>query len=211
MAFFLTNLSPEVLGEILSRLSPKELNDARRTSRQFEKLCDENAIWEKFLKKEHQIRPYKNTYIQHPEARQPGHIHYDQTGRDYLNSLIDQELHNNQTLTDTQRAHLGSALVRKLIQNEKLTITQAVQDSSPSQVEGLNADQIRGIKDGLTRECIKADLTREQVNHDWFKNPHAHAAKNGIPYEQYQGLSYDAARGVSDGLHRPKHNFSSVI
>ncbi|MDF2939871.1 MAG: hypothetical protein K0R66_513 [Gammaproteobacteria bacterium] len=84
---------------------------------------------------------------------------------------------------------------------------------------GLNYDQVGyGILQGLTCEQLEgldqyqiqglhAGLSKEQVNHKWFEGSHAEAARKGIPYETYAGLSnVQVGGGILQGLSREQVN-----
>lgn len=49
---------------------------------------------------------------------------------------------------------------------------------------------------------LLAGLTRAQVEHDWFTDRHFKAARRELPYEEYEGLSYDQADGLVKSLKR---------
>jgi hypothetical protein len=69
-----------------------------------------------------------------------------------------------------------------------------LQGLSRDQVEDLNYDQIEGLRAGLDKT---------QVNHTWFKSPHAQAARQNIPYACFQGLSFEQVEyGICQGLSR---------
>ncbi|MGD9152652.1 MAG: hypothetical protein PVG30_03210 [Gammaproteobacteria bacterium] len=188
---------------MLLYLSPKDLAKISLVKKRFKKLSNSDIIWGRFLKKDKRNdkrnkdennahrSDNKKLYINEVEFRKPGYIHYDIKGVDYL---IRKVFKQRTDLTDIQKAHLGSALVRRLICTEQLTIKKALYNSLPQQVIGLNEYQLRGIRAGLTRE---------QVNHKWFDYWHAEAAKKGISYEQYQGLTENQVEyGILKGLKR---------
>ncbi len=48
----------------------------------------------------------------------------------------------------------------------------------------------------------RGGLSREQVNYPWFSQAHAYAAKAGIPYAKYQGLTEMQVKFIMRGLCR---------
>jgi len=152
---FFDRLPSELILEILSFLSPKELTQTTNlVSHEWEQMSNHDWLWgESFQRNLVMIDPNnpnkdnKQTYWDNPQARKPGYIHYDQTGRNYLNGLIDDKLQDNQNLTPTQKAHLGSPLVRDQITTEKLTIESAKKQHHP--FERLLIEM--GIKHRYTR------------------------------------------------------------
>jgi hypothetical protein len=189
---FLDNLPNEILTEIILHLSSfNEINRLREVSRRWLELSDNNPTWRKtFLKDDYpynQQQSYRTIFQTNPTARKPGYICIDEAGRNYLNSLIDNALQTNQNLTEIQKAHLGSQLVRQLIQTEKLTIDQAIQRSSDEQIRNLNDEQRKGIKIGLTKQQVKTPN---------FGGHTIDAMQNGFSFETVQGLDYEQIRGL---------------
>ncbi|MGD9152651.1 MAG: hypothetical protein PVG30_03205 [Gammaproteobacteria bacterium] len=197
---FFKKIPYEIIIEMLLYLSPSDLGiTLQRINKIFYKLSNSNPVWGEKLKEEKRDKKEnnangtenKNTYIKDVQSRKLEYMHYDENGMSYL---IEKVLKN---LTDIQKAHLGSALVRRLICTEQLTIKEALYNSSPKQVIGLNQLQLRGIKTGLTPE---------QVNHKWFRYCHLNAARLGIPYKQYAKLPKEqVAKLISQVLRKQGH------
>ncbi|MGD9109129.1 MAG: F-box protein [Gammaproteobacteria bacterium] len=198
---FFGKIPNEIIIEIFSCLSPKDLTQINLVNKMFYKLSKSNAVRGRFLKKDKRNKNENNiygkedekNYRQHVTFRRTGYIHYGKAGKNYLENRINATLKRT-GLTDVQKAHLGSARVRQLICTERLTIEEALYNSSPTQVIDLNKYQIQGIKAGLTRE---------QVKNSWFSYWHAKAAVANISYDQYKELTMDQVRyGILKGLER---------
>jgi len=213
---FFNDIPNHVLIEILSNLAPKDLSTTALLSKKLKMLSNSNALWREFLKEGKQDQQScnpnstqnKTTYIEKPEVRKVGYIHYDQAGRDYLNGLVDQELQNNQNLTHRQKKYLRLPLTKELIQTEQLTIKQVLSSNfGKHTIEaikdyGMKSKDIQGLDEYQIEVMRKTKLTRKQVLSQNFSYCSAEAMikaiKNGAKFEDIEGFDDAQIRGVHE-------------
>lgn len=194
------DLPNELILNILSYLSWRELGITAQISRRFNMLSDDPVLWNPLLRsgfRDTTPGAAKKVFLTNPAARMYC-IGFDKPGRRYLDQVV-QDVIMQRDLSEIQLCHLRSVAFKKelyKVNNSQDTVTvinDAILNSSPEQTQELNTQQLAGIRAGLVRE---------QVAFDWFSEGHVLCARREQPYVKYTGLTNDQAFVVADGRTR---------
>lgn len=186
--FPLLKVLSDLMPLILSFLKPTEIANMSPVCKVMNRETSSDFVWNPLLTRyQQEVKEFKRDSFGEAKKVFKGYC---------LPELINKRI-NKGDLTDIQKAHVGSDLIRNLISSGQFSIEAAVARIGPNDFRGLSYYQVEGLKAGLTRA---------QVNRSWFNESHLIAIENGKSYDEIEGLSSSQAKGVTAGLTRSQVN-----